>query len=248
MWSRTNPRGRKATFTSEIVLRAILVHQIEGKSLRGTEILLSHNLFLQDFIRIGNRPTPSYSFLDRCLKVIRPETWDQVNEVLTRSVAGQERIDPSELRVDTTVVESNIHYPTDSSLLWDCFRVLYRLLEEARQHMPGLIENRFHFKKAKKAHLFITRYAPSRCPKRQRKVTKAKTRLLEYVARIAEVAASLAEALQTVPDDGLLQIAMVIEGYLPSIEVVLKVAKRVWIHGETVPASGSSASLSPTPS
>jgi hypothetical protein len=100
MWSRTNPRGHKATFTSEIVLRAILVHQIEGKSLRGTEILLSHNLFLQDFIWIGNRPTPSYSFLDRCLKVIRPETWDQVNEVLTRSMAGQEQIDPSELRVD----------------------------------------------------------------------------------------------------------------------------------------------------
>lgn len=236
-WSRTNPRGRKATFTSEIVLRAILVHQIEGTSLRGTEIKLAHDVFLQDFIRLGNRPTPSYSFLDRCLKAIRPETWDQVNEVLTRSVAEQERIDPTVLRVDTTVVESNIHYPTDSSLLWDCFRVLYRLLEQAREHMPGLIENRFHFRKAKKAHLFITRYTRSRCSKRQRKVKKTQVKLLDHVARIAEVAASFADELQHVSDFVFLGIASEIQGYLPSIDVVLNVAKRAWIHGETVPAS-----------
>jgi IS5 family transposase len=235
--SRPNPRGREATYTSEIILRAMLVHQIEGGSLRATQILLTHNVFLQDFVRLGNRPALSYSFLDRCLKAVQPETWEQVNEALTQAAAAQDRIDPTELRVDTTVVETNIHYPTDSSLLWDSFRVLYRLIEHAREQMPGLVENRFHFNKVKKLHLFITRYAASRDRKRQRKVQKSKIRLIEQVERISAVATEFADTLRGVPDVALLAIALEIEAYLPAIDVVVNVAKRVWIGGETVPAA-----------
>ena len=52
--SRPSRRGRKATFTSEILLRTMIVHQIEGGSLRATEIQLSHDVFLQDSVRLGN--------------------------------------------------------------------------------------------------------------------------------------------------------------------------------------------------
>jgi len=198
--SRPSRRGRKATFTSEILFRAMVVHHVEGRSLRDTEILLTHSVFLQDFIRLGNRPAPSYSLLDRCLKVVRPATWEKVNEGLTAHAVEAKRLDPSELRVDTTVVETTIRYPTDNALLWDSFRVLLRLFNEAREYMPGLIENRFHARKVKKLYLTITRYASSRDKKRQRKVKKSKVKLIEQVERIAALSTQFARAVREVPD------------------------------------------------
>ena len=60
-----------------------------------------------------------FTFLDKCFQAIRPETWKQMNEALVGQAVADEEIDPSIIRTDTTVVESNIHWPTDSSLLWD---------------------------------------------------------------------------------------------------------------------------------
>lgn len=57
---RPGQKGRKSTYTTEILFRALIVHQLESQPLRGTEILLAHNVFLQDFIRLGNRKAPSY--------------------------------------------------------------------------------------------------------------------------------------------------------------------------------------------
>jgi len=234
--SQPGSRGRKATFTSEILLRVMLVHQIEGGSLRATEIQLSHDVFLQDFVRLGNRPTPSYSLLDRCLKAVRPETWSRVNELLTQSAQAAGRIEPAVLRVDTTVVETTIHYPTDTSLLWDSFRVLLALLQHARHQVPGLIDNRFHEKKVKKLYLFITRYISSRDKKRQRKVKKCKARLIEQVERIHAVATEFVDAMAGISDGVLLSLVDEMRDHLPNIAIILDVAKRTWISGEKVPA------------
>jgi len=233
---RPSKKGRKAKYTSEILLRAMIVHQLESQSLRGTEILLSHSVFLQDFIRLGDRTPPSYSMLGRSLKAVRPVTWEKVNKTLTLYALENKRIDPSQLRVDTTVVESTIHYPTDCSLLWDGFRVLYRLLNQARDRFPGVIPYRFHEKKVKKLFLFITRYTRSKDKKRQRKVKKYQSKLIKQVSKIAEVASEYRHVLDRSEDRALQYIGEEIAKYLGSILMVLEVAERVWIHGETVPA------------
>lgn len=233
---RSNRKGRKAIYTSEIFLRAMIVHQLEGLSLRSTEILLSHSIFLQDFIRLGARKVPSYSMLDRALKAIRPNTWEKVNGILTRHAVQEKRITPAKLRTDTTVVESTIHYPTDCSLLWDSFRTLYRLIERARELSPGSVFNRFHERKAKAYSLFITRYSISRDKKRQRKVKQKQAKLIKQVQRIADVAMTYHHAWLTGGVAALHPIAIEMGKYLTSIRTVLEVAKRVWIHGEAVPA------------
>ena len=233
---RPGRQGRKATYTTEILLRAMIVHQLESQSLRGTEILLSHNVFLQDFIRLGYRKAPSYALLCIALKAVLPQTWEKVNKALTHYALEKERIDPSRLRVDTTVVETNIHYPTDVSLLWDSFRVLYRLLSQARERCPGVVPYRFHDKKVKKLYLFITRYTRSRDRKRQRKVKKNQFKLIQQVQRISEVASEYVEAVSNGPDKVLAYLAAQMECYTDSINTILCVAERVWIHGEVVPA------------
>ena len=236
MLSKDSGKGRKATYTSENLHRALLVHHIEGQSLRGTMVRISHSLFLQAFLRLGPRPVMDYSLIDRAFNAIGKTTWAKVNEALTAHALSEERIDPATLRVDTTVVESNIHWPTDSSLLWDSWRTLYRLLRHASERQPGLLESRFHFRKCKKLHLFVTRYASSPAKKRQRQVRRKKKKLLEQVERIVRAAESFAAAAREMADIYICGIGLEIESYLPNIRKVLEVAQRAWVDGEVVPA------------
>jgi IS5 family transposase len=236
-------RGRKATYTAENLLRALIVHQIEGSSLRGTMIRLAHNPFLQDFLRLGPRSVMDYSLVDRAFNAVRPATWEKINEVVVQHALEEGRIDPETLRVDTTVVESNIHWPTDSSLVWDSWRTLYRLLRHASELQPGIIDNRFHVRKVKKLHLHVTRYASSPNKKRKRQVKGKQKKLLVQLERIFRVAEGFAEAAREMDDVELCAIGLEIESYLPKIRKVMKVAQRVWIDGEVVPASDRIFSL-----
>ena len=81
-------------------------------------------------------------------------------------------IDPSVIRTDTTV-ECNVHYPTDSSLLWDTWRVASRILQRGRKLDPASVPHRFHDRKTKKLYLDITRYIASKSKQCQRLVKQS---------------------------------------------------------------------------
>lgn len=117
--------------------------------------------FLQDFARMRKKAVMDCSFLDKCFLVIRPETWRRINQLLAEYGIRQGLVDPAVICADTTVVETNIHYPTGSSLLWDTWRVATRLLGRARQIAPQSVPYRFHDRKIKRLHLYITRYSPA---------------------------------------------------------------------------------------
>ena len=102
---------------------------MEGLPFREAVIRIGGDGFLQDFARMRKKAVMDFTFLDKCFLVIQPETWRRVNELLGRYGVGQGAVNPKVIRTDTTVVESNIHYPTDASLLWDTWRVAKRLLE-----------------------------------------------------------------------------------------------------------------------
>src|SRR5271157_5091773 len=120
--------GRQGDFTSESILRALIVQDMEGLPFREAVIRIGGDGFLQDFLRTRKKAVMDFTFLDKCFLVIRPETWRRVNELLGRYGVGQGAVNPKVIRTDTTVVESNIHYPTDASLLRDTWRVATRLL------------------------------------------------------------------------------------------------------------------------
>lgn len=228
--------GRSADFTSETILRAMVVHAIEGLSLRETVVRIAESEFLQDFLRTRKKAVMDHSFLDRCLQAVRPTTWKRVNELLGRQAAAAETIITSTIRVDTTVVESNIHWPTDASLLWDTWRVASRLLRRGRDLLPESCPHRFHDRKTKSLYLFITRYAKSPSKKRQRKVRSAFRKLIARVEWIVEIAGLFC---QLAPGWGPLEltaVAVELKDFLPSMKQVVHQARRAQIAGEKVPA------------
>jgi IS5 family transposase len=133
--NRGRPRGGRRSFqyTSDNVLRMILCRKIEGASYRDIVVRIDDSQYLRQFTRIYEGPMMDYSTLNKLECVIRPQTWKRINELVATWAAAQKRISGESLRLDTTAVETNIHYPTDSSLLWDLYRVLARSIDSARE-------------------------------------------------------------------------------------------------------------------
>ena len=234
--SQGGRKGREAAYTSENLLRALIVHTVEGEPLRGTIVRISESELLKDFLRLGNRPVMDFTFLDRAFKSIRPETWKRINEALAGHAQETKRVAPSAIRVDTTVMETTIHYPTDSSLLWDSWRVLARLLRDGRTLAPKLCEHRFHDRLVKRSYHRIVRYGKSGAQARRRMVRKCWRELIAHVRWIAEMADGFCARSRSHADLAVQEIGAEIQGFLRSVRVVISTAERANLRGETVPA------------
>lgn len=128
-------RRRKAAFQyfAENLLRVLLCQVIEGFSLREIVVRIDDSHCLRRFTRMGTGPMMDFTTLDRLRNAIRPGTWKTVNQLLAKYAIHQDLATGDSLRLDTTAVETNIHFPTDSALLWDGYRTLARLIEQARE-------------------------------------------------------------------------------------------------------------------
>jgi len=220
-------RGRKSEYTSKQILRSLIVMFIEQDSLRQAVIRIENSEFLRYFVGLGIKPMMDYSFLDKAFCVLSDKTWEAMNKVLAQYAKEQEKISSEKLRLDTTVYEANIHYPSDSSLLWDSFRTLTRLLQQIQQELPQFaLKHRFHVKKVKKLFLFIIRNTASKNKSKKRKVKTTYRKLIERVNWIAEIARNALSVLQKAGYEAELLIH-----YLPIVEKIISQSEQRVFHG-----------------
>lgn len=150
-------------FSSDAVLRMVLCQRIENLSLRQLVVRIDDSDFLRRFVRIDEDSMMDASTFCRLKNAIRPTTWKKINRLLAEYAVYEEWICGEALCLDTTAVETNVHYPTDSSLLFDTYRVLGRLIEAAREMDAEAVGGgRLHVRRAKRVHLAITRKAAKR--------------------------------------------------------------------------------------
>ena len=235
--SQGDSKGREGDYTSENILRALIVQHLEGLPFRDAVIRIGGEPFLQDFLRMRKRPVMDFTFLDKCFLVIRPATWKRVNELLCQYGIAQKAVSTSVIRTDTTAVESNIHYPTDASLLWDTWRVASRLLVRAREINPASVPHRFHDRKIKRLYLYVIRYLSSKSESRQRKVKANFRTLIERTGWIVAIAGEFCAQAAAGGNEALTALALELKAYLSAMETVVATARRAQIDGETVPAS-----------
>jgi len=127
-WPNSRTRGRPGT-PAEVVLRLLLLKHIRNWSYHVLEREVRANLVYRQFTRVGAQKVPDAKTLGRLALVLGPEIIEQLHARVV-AIACQKRIVRGRrLRVDTTVVETDIHYPTDSSLLGDGVRVLTRTMK-----------------------------------------------------------------------------------------------------------------------
>ena len=234
--SEGDSTGREGDYTSENILRALIVQHLEGLPLRDAVIRIGGEPFLQDFLRMRKRPVMDFTFLDKCFLVIQPKTWKRVNELLGRYGVAQKTISTNVIRTDTTAVEANIHYPTDASLLWDTWRVASRLLVRARGIDPASVPHRFHDRKIKRLFLYVTRYMSSKSESRQRKVKATFRTLIERTGWIVSIAGEFCARAASHGNDALAALRWELKAYVSAMQTVVATARRAQA-GEKVPAS-----------
>ncbi|MEO0249043.1 MAG: transposase, partial [candidate division WOR-3 bacterium] len=141
--------------TAEQVLRAAIVKQTEGFSYEDLAFHLVDSHTYRRFCRIGfTEKGFKKSALCKNIKAISPETWEMINRLLSAYAEDKEIEKGKEARIDCTVC-SNIHEPSDSSLLWDCVRVLTRILGRIRDDLGIRIPFTDHCRRAKRRALEI---------------------------------------------------------------------------------------------
>jgi IS5 family transposase len=136
---RKGPQGQSCSFSPDTVLRLCLVQRLEGTSVRGTVVRVDDSPRLREFTRIHNGPMMSYGTFNRLANAIRPDTWNELSGLLAKAAATEGLITGEQLRLDTTAVETNIHWPTDSGILWGAYRVLDRHIQAIRKISPALL-------------------------------------------------------------------------------------------------------------
>jgi IS5 family transposase len=218
--SAGDSQGRNGDYTSENILRALVVQHIEGLPFRDTVIRIGGDGFLQDFLRMQKKAVMDFTFLNKCFLTIEPKTWKWINEHLGQYGVAQGAVNPKVIRADTTVVESNIHYPTDSSLLWDTWRVATRLLKRARAILRESVPHRFHNRKIKWLYLYVTRYMPSKSKSRQRQVKANFRTLIERVEWIVPIAGDFCMKYRSSSNLELSALALELQAYLPPMRTV----------------------------
>jgi len=125
--------GREA-MTAEQVLRALIAKQRFRCSYEELAFLLADSSSVRAFCRVPlSASPPTKSTLQRNIKRVKAATWEQINGLVIADALSRKIETGRTIRSDCTVVETNIHEPSDSSLLWDCVRVLVRLMTKAKE-------------------------------------------------------------------------------------------------------------------
>jgi hypothetical protein len=183
---------------------------------------------------------------------LRPETLWRIAEALVQEGHQVKRRQPRRIRFDGFVVETNIHYPTDSSLLLDGLRVMLRLVSavSAEAGIPGWRQQRHLLAKGKKLHRKIDKAARSRGKGREGRLRARYGELLEHVEGIASRCEATIQAVEQAgkPTDVLSQVLQktMLEELRHDLALTARVcdqARRRVQDGETVPVEEKVFSL-----
>jgi transposase, IS5 family len=126
---KSRSRGRLGV-PAEVVLRLLILKHVRNWSYQVLEREVRANLVYRDFTRVGGSKMPDAKTMGRWGLAVGAETIKQIHDRVVQIAQEQGVMPGRRMRVDTTVVETNIHHPTDSTLLGDGVRVLIRTMKK----------------------------------------------------------------------------------------------------------------------
>jgi len=230
--------------SAEQVLRAAIIKQSEGFSYEELAFHLIDSRTYRNFCRIGfTHKGFKKSALCQNIKAISPETWESINRLVVAYGEDKKIEKGKEARIDCTVVCSNIHDPLDSSLLWDCTRVLTRVLKKMKEDLGVNINFTNHSKRAKRRMLGILN---AKSEKVRVKHYKDLLKVTEATVNYSKTAASVLSSHCFYHP---IQIALAIaiekdlEEIIPLAEKVIDQTIRRVIDGEEVPSTEKIVSI-----
>jgi IS5 family transposase len=238
---KSRTRGRLGA-PAEIVLRMLLLKHIRNWSFDVVEREVRPNLLYREFTRVYAGKVPDSKSLGRQALALGPEVIEQIHQRLVELAVENKVVQGRKMRVDTTVVETNIHYPTDSSLLGDGNRVLTRLMKKVTA-LAGSVgtKMRDRSRSVKLRVLDIARAARSKVPQSQEKLKQAYRKLLDATGRVVgqakrfskEIAEGVKRSTDFMKQAALEGLRKEIDTMLPRVKQVIQQTKARILGGDT---------------
>ena len=234
-------RGRRSA-PAEVVLRLLVLKHVRNWSYEALEREVRANLVYRDFTRVGGGKMPDAKTMGHWGVALGPQVIAQIHERMVAVAKEKGVVKGRKMRVDTTVVETNIHYPTDSSLLGDGVRVLTRVMKKITA-IAGAVGTKLRdrSRSVKRRVLDIARAARSKAKPGRDKLNRAYGQLLSSTSRVVGQAKRFAQDIAAgVKRAGSLSKQLALEGMRAEIERVVPLIRQVMkqtrariFHGDT---------------
>ena len=238
---KSRSRGRQGA-PAEMVLRLLILKHIRNWSYAVLEREVRANLVYRDFTRVGGGKTPDAKTMGRWGVALGPEVVKQIHERIVNLAQAKGLAQGRRMRLDTTVVETNVHYPTDSSLLGDGVRVLIRTMKKITK-IVGEVGSKLRdrSRSVKRRVLDIARAARSKAEQSREKLTRAYRRLLASTSRVVgqakrfaqEIAAGVKRSADVVQQLALEGLREKLDAMVPLVRKVMKQTRARILRGDT---------------
>jgi transposase, IS5 family len=194
---RSRSRGRPGA-PAEVVLRLLILKHVRNWSYHVLEREVRANLVYRDFTRVGGGKMPDAKTMGRWGLAVDPDTIKQIHDRIVQIAQQQGVTQGRRMRVDTTVVETNIHHPTDSTLLGDGVRVLIRTMKKITT-ITGVVGTKLRdrSRSVKLRLLDISRIARAKGQLNHERLKKGYRRLLNSTSRVVGQARRFSHEIAT---------------------------------------------------
>jgi IS5 family transposase len=238
---KSRSRGRRGT-PAEVVLRLLVLKHIRNLSYDALEREVRPNLVYRDFTRVGGEKMPDAKSMGRWGLAVGPQVLRQIHDRVVEIAQEKGVVAGRRMRVDTTVVETNIHYPTDSTLLGDGVRVLTRTMKKIT-HLVGAVGTKLRDRsRSVKLRLFeIARIARAKGPLNRDRLQQRYRRLLDTTSRVVgqakrfsqEIGAGVKRSVDVLQQIALQGLRAELDRMVPMLRRVMQQARARVFHGDS---------------
>jgi IS5 family transposase len=231
--------GRRG-ITPEQTLRSLILMRVKNLDYRDLRDRVNDGFTLRSFTQFDSHAVPKHDAFNRAFNRLTPATLAAINQLVVQSAVELGLEDGKQLRVDTTAVETNVHYPTDATLLWDSVRTITRLIDDLDERLPRGVKGFInHTRSARRRMQAIQRMTARQREQQQTPKYRELIRITEPVVRDAKQAVSAAKRIRrvdAVTHAAMDEICKQITSFCQWGERVIDQTRRRILQGETVPA------------
>ena len=237
---KSRTRGRLGT-PAEIVLRLLLLKHIRNWSYAVLEREVRANLVYRDFTRVGAGKVPDAKTMGRWALALGPDVIQSLQARMVALACTNKVVAGGKMRLDTTVVETNIHYPTDSNLMGDGVRVLIRTMKRIAGLAQQGVKLRDRSRTVKLRILEIGRVARTKGGPNRERLQQGYEKLLAVVGRVVgqakrfsrEIADGVKRSADVMQQACLEGLRKELETFVPRVQQVMRQAKQRVFGGNT---------------
>jgi len=234
------PNAGRHGITPAQTLRSLVLMRVKNWDYRDLRERINDGFTLRAFTLFDSHSVPLHDAFNRAFNRITPATLAAVNQLVVQAAVKLDLEDGKQLRVDTTVVETNIHYPTDATLLWDTVRTVTRLIWELHEKLPrGVKSFTDRTRSARRRMQAIQRMTARQREQQQTPKYRELIQISEQVVRNAKPVIAAAKRVRKVDEitraviDGICK--EITDFCALGVRVIDQTRRRV-LQGETVPA------------